>query len=339
MKTSKLTLWATIALLFFSSCGHSHSITIDLRDYPGLDSDSKYAMIIENPNDSNSIDTIYWSGDKLFNWEMNNNSQEYLAFVEVNKVGNDSTFEGQLFCSVVAIEDGGVTIRALKNDSIILQGSKSNEAINQFWYGEKGKSLNSEVEKARAILSDEMKNHPDDLYGAFLYSWNVIICMTEADLDKDVSLLIKAVELKEEIEQFDSYVAKHCIITPSILDNVMEAGSISIPNYLRYIKSMYPMLFSNHGDNQDIPKRISFVLQIGTEGEITISDDKNDTKRCSIDSLAECLDYFIKKSNTTTDYITIILQAEPNVPMKKIIDVKQILRKADLLRIFYNPEQ
>lgn len=230
-----------VVTLFLTSCDYSRYIGIDLNDYPDLEDNSQCKMIITNPNEPDFADTISWNG-KWIKYEMSDTKQEYLAFVDIYKLDND--YDKKLFCSVVAVEDGGVIIKAYSRDSIFLSGSKSNNLISNFWHGQtmKIKNMSTYNEKDSQCLHNyhnylnkEIDNHNEDLYGAFLYSLDIALRIMEYN-EVDMSYSAFANKMKKEITD-GSYVSKHNIAMP-ILDCVITMGDLPLLYYFDFYQHM-----------------------------------------------------------------------------------------------------
>lgn len=230
-----ITIFCTLFLL---SCSVSRHICIDLEDYVGLDDkDVHFQMIIDNPNEPNSADTVYWQGSKKFKYELKETPDDYLAFVEVSKLDEDD-LEHRLFRSVAAIDGDNITIRVLKRDSVILSGSKSNECITNFWHGKilEGQIIN-DYKDIICFCQNEIKNHPNDLYGAFIYSFEFI--HQYRHIDESISPAIKAEMILDEIKHSDSYIYNHSVVRP-FLDTIISAGDVSMTLKMAFISYMIP---------------------------------------------------------------------------------------------------
>lgn len=174
-------------LLFFfsafcvSSCSSSDRrvLCIDMSDYEGLGDDSCYQMVIHDPNKENSCDTMYWQGDKVIEYEVK--LEDCLAFVEVGEQYGQTDYYKTLFRSVVALDGDYVKIKVADDNSVFLSGSQSNELISRFVHGSKAGILSPDLKETdyATRLHDfcvkETELHPNDLYGAFMYSWLVVI--------------------------------------------------------------------------------------------------------------------------------------------------------------------
>ena len=230
----RLVLTAFCALSFLS-CSSRH-ICIDIEEYPGLEENTHYRLIIDTPNVSNSTDTVYWQNSKKYKLGLKESAcDEYLAFVEVSKQDETGEYGQRLFRSVAAIDGNHITIKAFKKDSIILSGSKSNEYITNFWNGKMAEFSDDNI--LNDFFQNEIRNHPADLYGSFTYSLECLRQMM--DSGEDLSLSVKADMLLKEIQHSDSYIYNHCVICP-FLEVVIKAGDVSPFLVNEFISYMCP---------------------------------------------------------------------------------------------------
>ena len=218
------TLIPTVCAFLLLSCSSNRYICIDMEDFSGLEENFRYQMIIENPNEPNTADTVYWQGSKRFKYELKEITDDFLAFVEVSKMGDMNDAEQILFRSVAAIDGDNITVKAFKRDSIVLSGSKFNEYITDFWHGRiMDENLIREQNNTNivhAFCQKEMNNHPNDLYGAFIFSWDCMIQMMNNFSYE------KTIMLQTEIKQSHSYISSHSVIRP-YLEDIITAGDLS----------------------------------------------------------------------------------------------------------------
>lgn len=237
----KILLFAFTAVLLAACSSSPKSLRINLQDYQGLSDGERFRMTIDNPRLEQEPDTIYWSDDKDFEYTFDGNPEEFLAFVEVVTVDEEGYSEKYLFSSVVAI-DGEAVISARSDSSLTLSGTRSNDLITAFWHH----PLNNEDvfeedmdARARAFMQEEMRQHPKDLYGAYLYSWDVFTRMCEAFDGEDTLPAVQALE--EEIQSSNAYYAEHNVAEPFV-GAVLNMGDISIFLIFHFVSYMYPVL-------------------------------------------------------------------------------------------------
>ena len=243
-----------VSLLFFfsafimSSCSSSSErrvLCVDMRECSGLDDDSRYQMVIYDPNDPASCDTVFWQGDKVIEHKVK--MEDCLAFVEVGKQEGAPDYYSTLFRSVVALDGERVTIKLSDANSVLLSGSRSNELISKFVHepleGVLLPDLNEEdyMTALYDFCTKEIERHPDDLYGAYMYSLKVLMHMYRIS-GLDSSMSVEAGSLLDEIEKSDAYSVSHCVVAP-FLQMIMLAGDLS--PYVSYELISYLFLFTN----------------------------------------------------------------------------------------------
>lgn len=246
----KISLLFFLSAFFVSSRSSSSSecrvLCVDMRECSGLDDDSRYQMVIYDPNDPASCDTVFWQGDKVIEHKVK--MEDCLAFVEVGKQEDGTDYYNTLFRSVVALDGERVTIKFSDANSVLLSGSRSNELISKFVHepleGVFLPDLREEDNKT-ALYDDfctkEIERHPDDLYGAYMYSLKVLMHMSRIS-GLDSSMSVEAGSLLDEIEKSDAYSVSHCVVAP-FLQMIMIAGDLS--PYVSYELISYLFLLTN----------------------------------------------------------------------------------------------
>ena len=241
----KYALFAILTLLLTACASSSRCryLIIDMRDYVGLSNKEKYRMVFDNPRLKETPDTIYWSGDKSFKWEIPNDSSEFLAFVEVSTLDEEGYVSKRLFRSVAAIDTDEVTIRATQRDSVFLSGSESNQNICRFWYM-KADLDHAEITDTASFMWDytqhflqsEMQQHPNDLYGAYLYSIELFLHLATGYSGGDSYTMLPA--LRAAMQHANTYYAEHNVFLP-LLERIMEVGDVSAVIVYEYTSYLY----------------------------------------------------------------------------------------------------
>ena len=223
MKQYLLVLCFLMLAVLLCSCSSSRVLRVDLREYEGLEDGSHYMMVVHQPLKENLTDTVYWSGDKTGKMEIH--YDDCLAFVDVFQQGEEDGYEIRLFRCVAAIEGDKVTICARNRNDVSLSGTQSNELISGFLHQEF-----QEEKQMREWITDGIEKHPNDLYGAYLYSLDVLFGLmewaTEQDLYGEETPAIHAGRLRDEINQSSSYLSRHCVALPA-LEDVMMIGAVT----------------------------------------------------------------------------------------------------------------
>ena len=234
-----------VSLLFFfsafivSSCSSSSErrvLCVDMRECSDLDDDSRYQMVIYDPNEPASCDTVFWQGDKVIEHKVK--LEDCLAFVEVGEQYGQTDYYKTLFMSVVALDGDYVKIKVADDNSVFLSGSQSNELISRFVHGSKAGILSPDLKETdyATRLHDfcvkETELHPNDLYGAFMYSWLVVINVIRgASADGvdwgDNSPAVLAGGWLHEIENSTVYSVSHSVVA-LWLKSILIVGDIAI---------------------------------------------------------------------------------------------------------------
>ena len=229
LKVSLLFFFSAFIVSCWSSSSESRVLCVDMRECSDLDDDSRYQMVIYDPDEPASCDTVFWQGDKVVEHEVK--LEDCLAFVEVGKQEDGTDYYNTLFRSVVALDGERVTIKLSDANSVFLSGSRSNELISKFVHepleGVLLPDLNEEDHKTALydFCMKEIERHPDDLYGAYMYSLKVLMHMSRIS-GLDSSMSVEAGSLLDEIEKSDAYSVSHCVVSP-FLQMIMRAGDLS----------------------------------------------------------------------------------------------------------------
>lgn len=245
LKVSLLFFFSAFIVSSCSSSSESRVLCVDMRECSDLDDHSRYQMVIYDPNEPASCDTVFWQGDKVIEHKVK--MEDCLAFVEVGKQEGAPDYYSSLFRSVVALDGERVTIKLSDANSVLLSGSRSNELISKFVHepleGVLLPDLNEEDNMTALydFCTKEIERHPDDLYGAYIYSLKVLMHMSRIS-GLDSSMSVEAGYLLDEIEKSDAYSVSHCVVSP-FLQMIMIAGDLSPYVYYDFIS--YLFLFTN----------------------------------------------------------------------------------------------
>ena len=87
------------------------------------------------------------------------------------------------------------------------------------------------------FFQNEIRNHPADLYGSFIYSLECLRQMMNSS--EDLSLSVMSEMLLKEIQHSDSYIYNHCVICP-FLEVVIECGDVPPVLVHEFISYMCP---------------------------------------------------------------------------------------------------
>ena len=234
---------ATIQI-FAVSNESQKSLCIDLTDFEGLKKNSHYQLIISDPCDYSKNDTLYWENEKTFTTPIDDSWGDCLAFVNISLTDKEQNCTDRLASTVVALEEGDITIKAIRNGGIILSGSKSNEFISDLW---KSGILMKSYKKFKNHLKEELDKNSDNLYGAYLYSLDTAIDMFAGKASKemleatkgDCSPVLLAIWLTENIKMDDSYAAEKCI-SPVFFEEIKISGDVSPLIVNQFYKYMTP---------------------------------------------------------------------------------------------------
>lgn len=217
-----------------SSDDKPRTLTIDMTGCAGLDDASSYRMVIHDPNFIYFADTVYWKDSKKFTYEFEDKSRDFLAFIKVDKVDDEKNSEREIFRSIVAIDANTLTAGPDFLGRVHLSGSTSNELITDF-------RISREQERHEA-LTEEMKAHPDDMYGSYLYS---CYCMSEMAryiesinlYDNSSSAAVKASSLLIEAKDPDNFMTSHSVAGPFLNlfilgDGISEEALADFASYI-----------------------------------------------------------------------------------------------------------
>lgn len=208
--------------MLLGACTSSSLLKVDIQNYKGLSNDAQYRMIIENPCELEKSDTVYWLNNQLYQWEISRALQNYLAFIEVSVL--DTTYDSyqSLFRTVAAMDGKSVIVKATDSNTIYLSGTESNEHINDFWHGQFEIDGNANLVDttivAKNFMRQEIQKHPNDLYGAYLYSLNLFLRIIEMYEKEDGDML-------DDIAS-NSYYDSHNVATPFI-EKILYVGDVS----------------------------------------------------------------------------------------------------------------
>lgn len=238
-----LSLSLFVALLCACNSSSTRCLVVDLSNYADLEDNAHFMMLFSNPLDSMKQDTIYWTGDKRYRYEIES-SEDFLAFVDVYAIPeNEEELNKLLFRTVVAIDGPEAIVSAENRYTVSLSGTPSNIQIHNLRTEQYKGEVPQEVDTMTFIknyMQEEMSTHQNDLYGAYIYSFLSIMRLAEVEESYDMSYFMFAQQVIEEEKQADTYLSKHNIALP-YYDLVMKVGDVSASLVSEFIRYMYPL--------------------------------------------------------------------------------------------------
>ena len=321
----------------------SKCLVVDLRNYADLEDNAHFMMLFSNPLDFAEQDTIYWTGNKKFIYALDDSSQDFLAFVDVYVIpDNEDEFNTLLFKSVVAIDGNEAIICADNRYTVRLSGTPSNKMINDLrteqFKGEIPCGVDTMAFMKNYILN-EMSEHSNDLYGAYIYSYLSFMRLGEFEETDDFSACMFVQQLIQEEMEADTYLSKHNIALP-IFERVKMIGDISSTLILEFVRYMYPSINTppthEYSKSENVgPSQSMEVIYIVVDSlnQISMGMNRDELQLVTLDELDT---YFAQDIDPS---VLVNFQASKYVRMSTITGIKQTIRKYHPLKICYSSHQ